>query len=546
MVISDDWASTRSEANRETITGLLTMPKPTEIPSIVLLRSEDNVAVSCRDMEPGEMVMGRDTEIAVTDPVPLGHKISVELIAAGEAIRKFGQVIGFASADIAVGSHVHVHNCEPDKFDRDYAIASEMPRLDVVDRGRCFNGYLRPDGRVGTRNYLAVISTVNCSASTSKYICQSIPDTVLDEFPNVDGLLPITHKGGCGMQEDGPDHEQLNRVLSGFAMHPNIGGYILVGLGCEVGQASQLIDSRNLIQIEGLNETHDRYNEHRPPTISIQDCGGVSATVRAGVDAVMELLPSVNGVNRTPQPISQLMLGTQCGGSDGNSGVTANPAVGGASDLLVGHGGTVILGETPEFYGAEHLLTRRAATREIGEKLIERIRWWEWYSETFGAELNNNPTPGNKAGGLTTIFEKSLGAITKGGTSALAGVYGYGEVVDSKGLVVMDTPGYDPVSMTGIVAGGANICIFTTGRGSVYGCKPVPCLKIASNSRMYMRMQEDMDIDAGPILFGKTIEDTASEIFEELISVASGKQTASEKHGFGEEEFAPWMIGPVL
>lgn len=515
-------------------------------PTAVLLRAEDNVAVCCSDLPAGSSLPVGDKTITLADKIPLGHKFSVRLIAAGEEIRKYGQVIGFASADIPLGNHVHVHNCEAESFDRDYAFASEKPTLPPPRTDTTFQGYLRADGRVGTRNYLAVISTVNCSASTSKYICSGLPDGVLDQYPNVDGFLPLTHKGGCGMQEGGSDHEQLNRVLAGFATHPNIGGYILVGLGCEVGQASHLVHSKNLIQVDGARQKDSGQEINAPPMISIQDEGGVSPTVKSGIKAVLGLLPSINSIERTPHPLSALVLGTQCGGSDGSSGITANPALGGASDLLVASGGTVILGETPEIYGAEHLLTRRAVSREIGEKLIERIRWWEWYSGIFGAELNNNPSPGNKAGGLTTIYEKSLGAIAKGGSAPLSGVFGYAETVDCKGLVVMDTPGYDPVSLTGIVAGGANICIFTTGRGSVYGCKPSPCIKIATNTPMYDRMSDDMDIDAGCILTGKSMGEVTEEIFNEIIEVASGKKTASEKHGFGEEEFAPWTIGPVL
>ncbi|MEE3180267.1 MAG: altronate dehydratase family protein [Planctomycetota bacterium] len=522
------------------------MPENTSPPTAVLLRNEDNVAVCCCDLPAGSSLSVGDAALSLKDKIPLGHKVSTRLISEGEEIRKYGQVIGFASADIPPGSHVHVHNCEADSFDRDYAFASEKPELPPARNESTFQGYTRADGRVGTRNYLAVISTVNCSASTSKYICNGMPAGVLDQYPNVDGFLPLTHKGGCGMQEGGSDHEQLSRVLAGFATHPNIGGYILVGLGCEVGQASHLVHSKNLIQVEGLSEEDRPAEPKAPPMISIQDEGGVSATVKSGIRAVLDLLPSVNAIERSTQPLSSLVLGTQCGGSDGSSGITANPALGGASDILVASGGTVILGETPEIYGAEHLLTRRAVSREVGEKLIERIRWWEWYSATFGAELNNNPSPGNKAGGLTTIFEKSLGAIAKGGAAPLSDVLGYAEQVDCQGLVVMDTPGYDPVSLTGIVAGGANICIFTTGRGSVYGCKPSPCIKVATNSPMYDRMSDDMDIDAGGILAGRSMSDVTEEIFNEILEVASGKKTASEKHGFGEEEFAPWSIGPVL
>lgn len=522
------------------------MPDESSSPASVILRPEDNIAVACRDIHAGEKVPTGAGEIEAAEKIPLGHKLALEDIPDGAEIRKYGQVIGFASGAIPAGGHVHVHNCGAETFQRDYAFATESPVLNDPGPKRTFKGYLRRDGRVGTRNYLAVISTVNCSASTSKYICREITPEILEEYPNVDGILPLTHKGGCGMQEDGPDHEQLNRVLSGFASHPNIGAYLLVGLGCEVGQASHLIRNARLVQVEGLSSAEPSEDGEPPPTITIQEEGGVSATIKAGVQAVLELLPQLNEIQRTEQPVSSLMLGTQCGGSDGNSGITANPALGGASDRLISHGGTVILGETPEIYGAEHLLTRRAASKEIGEKLVERIKWWEWYSSTLGAELNNNPSPGNKAGGLTTIYEKSLGAIAKGGSSSLNGVYGYAETVSASGLVVMDTPGYDPVSLTGIVAGGANICVFTTGRGSVYGCKPVPCIKIATNTPMYLKMREDMDIDAGCVLDGTPIDALADGIFEELIEVASGKQTASEKHGFGEEEFAPWSIGPVL
>ena len=522
------------------------MPDESSSPAAVILRSEDNIAVACRDIRPGEKIPTMDGDIEAAAKIPLGHKLAIGDIPEGAEIRKYGQVIGFASEAIRAGSHVHVHNCDADAFQRDYAFATESPALKDPGPKRTFKGYLRRDGRVGTRNYLAVISTVNCSASTSKYICREITPRILEEYPNVDGILPLTHKGGCGMQEDGPDHEQLNRVLSGFASHPNIGAYLLVGLGCEVGQASHLLRNTRLVQVEGLPSAEPSEVGGQPPPITIQEEGGVSATITAGVHAVLGLLPQLNEIRRTEQPVASLMLGTQCGGSDGNSGITANPALGGASDRLISHGGTVILGETPEIYGAEHLLTRRAASKEIGEKLVERIKWWEWYSSTLGAELNNNPSPGNKAGGLTTIYEKSLGAIAKGGSSSLNGVYGYAETVSASGLVVMDTPGYDPVSLTGIVAGGANICIFTTGRGSVYGCKPVPCIKIATNTPMYLKMQEDMDIDAGCVLDGTPIDALADDVFEELIAVASGKRTASEKHGFGEEEFAPWSIGPVL
>jgi altronate hydrolase len=340
------------------------------------------------------------------------------------------------------------------------------------------------------------------------------------------------------MQYGGSDHNQLDRTLAGFAKHPNVAAYILVGLGCETGQAIHLVENQGLIQLNGSRKT--------PVVLTIQDCGGIARTVEAGVRAIAEMLPRVNTVARVRLAASQLVLGTNCGGSDGNSGVTANPALGVASDLLVAQGATSIIGETPEIYGAEHLLTRRAINRAVGEKLVERIKWWEWYTGIFGAEINNNPSPGNKEGGLTTIYEKSLGAIAKGGSTALVDVVGYAEPVKAKGFVVMDTPGYDPVSMTGIVAGGANVLVFTTGRGSVFGCKPAPSIKVATNTPMYEHMIDDMDINAGVVLEGTPVEKVGRQIFEEILAVASGKKTKSELHGVGEEEFAPWSIGPTL
>jgi len=382
---------------------------------------------------------------------------------------------------------------------------------------------------------------VNCSASTSKYIAERVRATgILDSFPNVDGIVAIVHRQGCAMQYDGPDHQQLDRTLAGFARHPNVGAYILVGLGCEIVQASHLIENEklNLVQLNGAKST--------PLALSIQECGGIGKTVEAGVRAVAEMLPRVNEVKRVKLPAKHIVLGTNCGGSDGNSGVTANPALGVASDLIVQHGGTSILGETPEIYGAEHILTRRAVSREVGEKLVERIKWWEQYTSMFGAEINNNPSPGNKEGGLTTIYEKSLGAIAKAGSTAMVDVFRYAEPVTAKGFVVMDTPGYDPVSMTGIVAGGANVCVFTTGRGSVFGCKPVPSIKVATNSPLYNHMIGDMDINAGKVLEGVTLEQVGQEVFEKILAVASGEKTKSEINGVGEEEFAPWSIGPTL
>jgi altronate hydrolase len=510
----------------------------------VHLRPEDNIAVAARNLEAGLEVKINGSVVALAKRVGLGHKIALRPIKKGEAVYKYGQIIGFASQDIPAGGHVHVHNVNADAFERDYAFCRDCPPPPPAAEPRYFMGYdrgaERPDHlRYGTRNYIAIISTVNCSASASKYISDRFrASDLLRQYPNVDGVVAITHKAGCAMQYDGPDHNQLDRTLAGFARHPNVAAYILVGLGCETGQAIHLVENQGLIQLNGSRK--------KPIVITVQECGGISKTVDAGVRAIAEVLPQVNDIRRTKLPASKILLGTNCGGSDGNSGVTANPALGAASDLLVAQGGTSVIGETPEIYGAEHLLTRRAISRAVGEKLVERIKWWEWYTGIFGAEINNNPSPGNKEGGLTTIYEKSLGAIAKGGSTALVDVVGYAQPVTAKGFVVMDTPGYDPVSMTGIVAGGANVLVFTTGRGSVFGCKPAPSIKIATNTPMYNHMVDDMDINAGTILEGTPVEEVGRQIFEEILAVASGKKTKSEINGVGEEEFAPWSIGPTL
>jgi altronate hydrolase len=511
------------------------------------LRPTDNVAVA-RRLIPADVALTFDGgTITPKSPIRLGHKFAVQPIREGDAIHKYGQVIGFAAAAIAPGEHVHTHNVRLGQFSRDYAYATEtplpMPPAAVED---FFDGYDRgpdraPHQRYGTRNMIAIISTVNCSAATSKYIAERIRAlNLLKDYPHVDGIVPIVHKHGCAMAYGGDDHHQLDRTLAGFANHPNVAAYILVGLGCETGQATHLIQHQNLNLIQ-LGRPKDP-----PLVLSIQDSGGIGKTVELGVKAVAEMLPRANDVRRTRISARHLILGTNCGGSDGNSGVTANPALGIASDMMVQQGGTTVLGETPEIYGAEHLLTRRAVSQAVGEKLVERIKWWEWYTSIFNVEINNNPSVGNKEGGLTTIYEKSLGAVAKAGHTAMVDVVNYAEPITAKGFVVMDTPGYDPVSMTGIVAGGANVCVFTTGRGSVYGCKPAPCIKVATNTPLYDRMESDMDIDAGRILSGESVESVGRRIYDEILAVASGKKTKSELHGVGEEEFAPWHIGPTL
>jgi altronate hydrolase len=508
----------------------------------VFLHASDNVCVAARDLTAGTQLAAGGHSVQLAGPVKLGHKIALVRIAKGEPVIKYGQIIGFTTEDVAPGTWLHTHNLTAGQFARDYAAASEVPPDQAPLTGRTFNGYRRPNGAAGTRNYIAVISTVNCSASVSKYVAARCNADVPKQFPNVDGIVAFTHGGGCGMQFGGEGHAALNRVLGGMARHPNIGGYVLIGLGCETATMGYLLDDQKLVQIGGANGGR----AGRPPVLSMQDVGGTTKTIDEACRLVAEMLPRANDVHREPIPLAELILGTNCGGSDGNSGITANPALGIASDMLVAAGGTVILGETTEIYGAEQLLTRRARTPEIAQKLIDRIKWWEWYTGLFGCTPDNNPSPGNKEGGLTTIYEKSLGAVAKAGSTAMTEVYQYAEAVTAKGFVVMDTPGLDPVSVTGIVAGGAQVMVFTTGRGSCFGCKPTPSIKVATNTPMYRRMIDDMDLDAGTVLAGRSLDEVGREIFEEVIAVAGGKHTKSEQHGIGQEEFVPWNIGPTL
>lgn len=512
-----------------------------QVVDVIYLNAQDNICVAARPLAAGTAVVAGDVQFRVETPVPLGHKIAIKPITKDEPVRKYGQIIGFATEAIRAGGWVHSHNVAIGEFTRDYASATETPPPPTPITDRTFMGYRRADGKAGTRNYLAIISTVNCSASVSKYIAERFDKSLLKDYPNIDGVIALKHDNGCAMQFGGLQHKMLNRVMGGMAKHPNIGGYLLCNLGCETGTMGSLLDGQKLVQIDGTTG-----KSHGPPVFTMQDYGGTTKTVEAAVRKVAEMLPAVNDVQRVPIPASEIILATECGGSDGNSGITANPAVGFASDMLVACGGTSILAETSEIYGAEHLLTRRAVSTKVADKLIERINWWLWYAQVFGCELDNNPSAGNKAGGLTTIAEKSLGAVAKGGSTALVDVYEYAEQVTAKGFVVMDTPGFDPPSVTGMVAGGANVVVFTTGRGSCFGCKPSPSIKIATNTPMYEKMIDDMDINAGEVLAGKPVEEVGREIFEHILRVASGEQTKSEHHGIGEEEFCPWIIGPVL
>jgi len=500
----------------------------------IRLSSNDNVVVARTELIPGESVDGAN--VIANGHIGAGHKIATENIAKGDLIKKYDQVIGVASSNIVAGEHVHIHNCAINTFERDYRFSEAVKSTSLlpIQERATFEGFVRDDGRVATRNYIGVLTSVNCSATVARHIAAKFTDEILAEFPHVDGVIALTHDYGCGGCA-GIGLNYIQRTISGYAKHPNFHSVLILGLGCEANQIGAMMNAEKLNPSDKLH------------AFTIQDSGGSAATVDRGMGYIRDLLPDANRARRETRPASDLILALECGGSDGYSGISANPALGSAADLLVTHGGTACLGETPEVYGAEHLLTRRAVTEEVGQKLVDRIKWWEDYTRNNGAEMNNNPSPGNKAGGLTTILEKSLGAVAKGGTTNLVDVYHYAEPITQKGFVFMDTPGYDPTSITGMVAGGANITCFTTGRGSVYGGKPVPSLKLATNTAMYDRMEPDMDINCGRIIDGDaTVDSVGEEIFAAILECASGKQSKSEAFGMGEDEFVPWTVGAIL
>jgi altronate hydrolase len=503
----------------------------------VLLHPTDSVAIAKQPLASGTVLRLEDAhEVRVDRLVPAGHKVSLRALARGEPVLRYGHIIGFATRPIAAGEHVHSHNLAVQAFERDYAFCRDYAPVESVpvEERRTFEGFRRPDGRVGTRNYIAVLASVNCSSSATVAVVDGIARSgVLDDFPNVDGVIGFPHKGGCGAHIGSSGLRQLQRTLAGVVHHPNVAAYVILSLGCEVNQPSDLIEYTALTQ-------------DAPTVITIQDDGGFTRTVERGCEAVARLLPVANRATREAVPASELMVALQCGGSDGWSGVTANPGLGRACDLLVREGGSVVLGETTELYGAEHLLTRRARSPEVAQKLLDMIRWWEEHVAYHGASIDNNPTPGNKAGGLTTIYEKSLGAAAKAGSTPLNQVVAYAERVTERGLVHMDTPGYDPVSVTGQVAGGCNLIAFTTGRGSAFGFRPAPSIKIATNSELYARQEPDMDIDAGIVLRGAGLDQLGAHIFDEMLAVASGKKTKSELVDIGTEEFNPWLLGATL
>jgi altronate hydrolase len=505
---------------------------------VIRIHPADDVVIA-RTQLVGGTRLDSEGGVVVSGLIPPGHKVAVHAIRAGQPVRRYNQVIGTAKVDIAPGQHVHVHNLEFADFARDYAVGANLHPTEYVAEPASFMGIVRPDGRVATRNYVGILTSVNCSATVARAIADhfrtDIRPEALARYPNVDGVVALTHGGGCATDSAGEPLQVLRRTLGGYARHANFGALLMVGLGCETNQISGLMAQEKLQESSRLQ------------TFSIQDTGGTRKTVARGIELVEWMLEEANRIERRPVPASHITVGLQCGGSDGYSGISANPALGAAVDRLVRHGGTAILSESPEVYGGEHLLTRRAVSQAVADKLVARLKWWEDYTARNGGEMDNNPSAGNKAGGLTTILEKSLGAIAKSGTTNLVDVVEYAEPVIAKGLVFMDTPGYDPVSATGQVAGGANLICFTTGRGSAYGCAPAPSLKLSTNTALWLKQKDDIDLNCGEVIDGTaSIDEIGERIFRLMLETASGRKTKSELHGYGQNEFVPWQLGAVM
>lgn len=498
---------------------------------LIRLDPRDTVAIATSKIAMGEAHEG----VTALEEIPSGHKISLKSFEAGEAIIKYAQVIGYAKEGIPKGAHLHTHNIAFRNVSGQYAFGTNLLNVEAPQKAEHFMGFDRGEGRYGTRNFIAILTSVNCSATAARKIAAYFTPDILSDYPNVDGVAAFVHGTGCGMQGNGEGFDALQRVMWGYARHPNCAAVLMVGLGCEINQIDWLLEAYGL-KTSALFQT-----------MNIQSVAGLSKTIERGVEKIKAMLPLVNEFRRTACPLSGLTLALQCGGSDAWSGVTANPALGYACDMLISRGGRGVLAETPEIYGAEHLLTARAISKPVGESLLARIEWWEDYTKRNAGNMDNNPSPGNKAGGLTTILEKSLGAVAKGGTTPLMAVYKYAEKITASGLSFMDTPGYDPVSVTGQIAGGCNIVCFTTGRGSAFGSKPTPTLKIATNTDIARRMPDEMDINAGEILSnGASLEEKGQEIFETILRVASGEKTKSEAQDLGDYEFVPWQIGATM
>ena len=504
--------------------------------ALLRLNDADNVLIAREALAIGQQVRVGEAVVRMRAQIAAGHKVAARRIVRGEPIRKYNAIIGRASRDIEAGEHVHAHNIELIDFERDPGFGLDVRPVDYLPESEraTFQGIVRPDGRVATRNFIGILASVNCSATVIKHIAAWFTPARLAAYPNVDGVVAFAQTSGCGMSSPSEHFDVLRRTLAGYARHPNLAGVLVVGLGCERNQVGGLLESQGLHTDKALH------------ALVMQDTGGTRATIEAGIAAIQQMLPAANDIERRPVSASHLKIGLECGGSDGFSGISANPALGAAMDLLVRHGGTAILSETPEIHGVEYMLTRRAVTPEVGQKLLDRLAWWERYTRGHNGQFNGVVGPGNQQGGLANIFEKSLGSAMKGGTTPLQAVYEYAEPIDRAGFVFMDSPGYDPVAVTGQIASGANLICFTTGRGSMFGSKPAPTLKLASNTPMFNRLVEDMDINCGLVVDGeRSIDEMGRDIFEHILRAASGERTKSEMLGLGDHEFVPWHMGIV-
>lgn len=501
---------------------------------LIRLHANDSVLIAKRSLTLGEHVPAWDVKVKAQ--VPAGHKIALRAIAAGEKILKYNTEIGVATRDIAAGEHVHGHNLALADFYHDPAFGADVKPVDVlpVSEQARFMGYVRPDGRVGTRNFIGIFSSVNCSATVIHKIAAHFTPERLKPYPNIDGVVAFAQTTGCGMASPSPHFDLLRRTIAGYVRHPNLAGALIVGLGCERNQVADLVASQALRSSVLMQ------------TLVMQEVGGTRVTIEAGIAAVENMLAAANDVKRESVPASHLSIGLECGGSDGFSGITCNPALGAAMDILVRHGGTAILSETPEIHGVEHMLTRRAVSPEVGQKLLDKLAWWSEYTRGTNVQFNGVVGHGNQQGGLANIFEKSLGSAMKAGSTPLQAFYEYAEPITHKGFVFMDSPGYDPVAVTGQIASGANLICFTTGRGSMFGSRPAPTIKLASNSDMFTRLEEDMDINCGRILDGEaSVQEMGQLIFEQILKHASGEPTKSELLNLGDHEFVPWHLGVV-
>lgn len=510
------------------------MTTPASLSPLIRLHPNDNVLVARAPIALGQELP--EFGLRTRAQVPAGHKIAARRITAGERVKKYDTVIGVASRDIEAGEHVHGHNLTLVDEYRDPAFGLDVKPVDYVPESEraTFMGIVRPDGRVATRNFIGIISSVNCSATAIKQIAAHFTAERLAAYPNVDGVVAFAQTSGCGMSSPSEHFDLLRRTIAGYARHPNLAGVLIVGLGCERNQVADLLESQGLKPGPLVR------------SLVMQDTGGTRVTIAAGVKAIEAMLPIANDVSRQPVSAAHIKIGLECGGSDGFSGITANPALGAAMDILVRHGGTAILSETPEIHGVEYMLTRRAVSPEVGQKLLDRLAWWAEYTRGHNAQFNGVVGHGNQAGGLANIFEKSLGSAMKGGTTPLVDVYRYAEAIDKTGFVFMDSPGYDPVAVTGQIASGANLICFTTGRGSMFGSKPAPTIKLASNTPMFRRLEEDMDINCGAVLDGECdVQQMGQRIFEHILRAASGEKTKSELLGLGDHEFVPWHVGIV-